>query len=244
MKKSIIASCLLGLTATASVGCCPLVEQLPIVGSRNVVIRTYEFSGFDSLDIGYGFRAEITRGDEFSVEVRVSESLSSYVEVAKSGSTLRIGLQSGRAYVQAGRTLEATVTMPELTGCDVSGGSRANIRGFRSDQDFSADVSGGARLEGDIECGDIWVNASGGSTVILSGLGGDLVAEASGGATANLGSFEVRNARAQASGGGTATVNVTGRLDAEATGGGRVTYSGNPTLGTIESSGGGSVKKR
>ena len=244
MNRKLVIICLLACSALALSACCPSLEQLRTLGSREVISKTYDLSDFDKLEIGYGFRAEVAQGEEFSVEVRVSESLFSSVEVAKSGSTLRIGLQPGRAYVQAGRTLEATVTMPSLTGCDVSGGSRATIHGFRSDMDFDADVSGGARLEGDLECGDVRLNASGGATITLSGSGGDLVAEASGGATANLGSYEVRNARVNASGGGTATVNVSGRLDAEATGGGRVSYSGNPTLGIIESSGGGSVNKR
>ena len=52
------------------------------------------------------------------------------------------------------------------------------------------------------------------------------------------------NANVEASGGSEVTVNASGRLDADASGGSDIYYLGSPTLGTIEESGGGDVRRK
>ena len=53
----------------------------------------------------------------------------------------------------------------------------------------------------------------------------------------------VVDANVEMSGGGRATVNPSGRLDVNASGGSHVYYVGNPTLGDIDTSGGSSVER-
>jgi len=83
-----------------------------------------------------------------------------------------------------------------------------------------------------------------GSHVTVSGSGGDVTLSVAGGSGADLASFSVENADVTASRGSEVTVNVSGRLDASASGGSKVYYRGNPTLGTIEESGGSEVRPR
>ena len=71
----------------------------------------------------------------------------------------------------------------------------------------------------------------------------DLTALCSGGATLHLPDFKVNNANVNLSGGSQATINLDGRLDANLSGGARLFYVGNPTLGTINTSGGASISK-
>jgi hypothetical protein len=54
----------------------------------------------------------------------------------------------------------------------------------------------------------------------------------------------VADASVEASGGSEVTVNVSGRLDADASGGSRVFYLGSPALGKIDESGGSTVRPR
>jgi hypothetical protein len=54
----------------------------------------------------------------------------------------------------------------------------------------------------------------------------------------------VVNADIDASGGSQVTVNVSGTLNVDASGGSQISYSGNPTLGTIDTSGGAQVRPR
>jgi hypothetical protein len=115
--------------------------------------------------------------------------------------------------------------MPELTGLELSGGCDVAVAGFESNESLDLDVSGG-------------------SDVTLTGSAGDVTIDASGGGEADLSGFSAVNANVEASGGSKVTVNASGRLDAAARGGADIYYLGSPTLGTIEESGGGDVRRK
>lgn len=173
-----------------------------VTGSGNVVTQEEAITGFDKLDVSQGFQVVVRQGDTFSVVIRIDDNLVERLNVVKEGSTLKIGLDQIRSYENV--TLQADVTMPELVGLDLSGGSR----------------------------------------VSASGSGEDIALNASGGSGADLAAFPVVNANVDASGGSQVTVNVSGTLNVDASGGSQVSYSGNPTLGTIDTSGGAQVRPR
>jgi hypothetical protein len=214
-----------------------------LTGSGNVITQEEAISGFDRVDVSHGFRVDVGQGDTFRVVIRVDDNVVEHLEVAKKGDTLSIGLKRNRSYTLKNTTLEAEVTMPELTGLEMSGGSHATITGFASTEDFDADLSGGSHLRGDIEAGDANFDLSGGSHLTLSGSAQDLKLDASGGGQIDLGDFSVVDADIELSGGARAMVNPSGRLDVDASGGSHVTYVGNPTLGDIDTSGGASVER-
>jgi hypothetical protein len=215
-----------------------------ITGSGNVITQEEAIADFDKLDISNGFQVDVSRGDSFSVVIRVNDNLVEHLQVAKQGNTLKIGLKPGRFYNLRDATLEADVTMPELTGLDLSGGSHVTLSGLISAKALSADLSGGSHLTGDVEAGDATINLSGGSHATLSGSAGDLTIDASGGSHAKLAELVVVDGDVEASGGSEVTVNPSGRLDADASGGSRVYYLGSPTLGKIDESGGSTVRRR
>jgi hypothetical protein len=215
-----------------------------ITGSGRIVTQDYDLSGFDQVDVQFGFQAEITAGDTFAVQLEIDENLVDLVDVLIQGSTLTIRLKPTGSYSLFDVTRRATVTMPSLVGVDASGGSQVDITGFRSSDDFSASISGGGRLSGDIDTGDVECECSGGSNLRLVGAGGSLYLVASGGSEVDLAQFELADAFIEASGGCDVTVNVGGRLDVEASGGSDVYYLGSPTLGDIDSSGGSSVQHK
>lgn len=191
---------------------CGLVS--PLTGSGNVVTQEEAITGFEKLDVSHGFLVDISQGDTFSVIIRVDDNLVEHLQVVKEGSTLKIGLKPGRIYRLEDATLEADVTMPELT---------------------VADLAGGSHLGGDVETGDVTFNLSGGSHVTVSGSAEDITVDASSGSHAKLADLAVVNANVEARGGSHATVNPSGRLDAVARGGSHVKYLGSPSLGTTDS---------
>jgi hypothetical protein len=141
-------------------------------------------------------------------------------------------------------TLKARITMPDIYELDLSGGSRASITGFSSSHDLKLGLSGGSRITGDITAGDADLDLSGGSQVDLIGSADDLKVDGSGGSQLDLESFRVNNADMNLSGGGRATVNVTGTLDVNLSGGSKVEYIGEPTLGDVDLSGDSTVSKK
>jgi len=212
-------------------------------GSGNVTTQEEVISDFDSLDVSHGFHVDVQQGDNFSVVIRIDNNLVEHLKVVKDGDTLKIGFKPERSYNIVDATLEADVTMPGLTGLDLSSGSHVTINGLGMANSLEADLSDGSHLQGDIEVGDARFDLSGGSEVTLSGSAGELTIDASGGSHAKLANLSVGNANVDASGGSHVTVNPSGTLDADANGGSHIIYLGNPTLGTIDDDASSSIKK-
>jgi hypothetical protein len=222
------------------VGC----TQIPITGSGNVVTQEEPITGFDKVDISYSFDVNISQGESFSVVIRADDNLVEHLQVVKQGSTLKIGLKPNSPDLRSA-TLQAEVTMPELTGLDMSGSSHATITGFKSAQALVVDASGASHLQGDIEADTVSFNLDGSSEVILTGSAQNvIIEEASGSSDVNLTDFPVIDASVKAGGKSQVTVNVSGRLDVDASNGANVYYLGNPTLGTIDTTGSATVERK
>ena len=104
-------------------------------------------------------------------------------------------------------------------------------------------MSGGSELIGDIVTGNVDADLSGGSVVELKGMGKKLSVDGSGGSDVHFRNFPVENADIRLSGGGTATVNVSGTLNVDLSGGSSLIYLGDPQLGEIDLSGGSTIRK-
>ena len=221
----------------------PSISQVSLTGSGNVVTQEEAISDFDKVEISHSFEVDIKQGESFSVVIRVDDNLVEQLQVEKFGSTLKIGLKSDISIV-SNATLEAEITMPELTGLDLSGASNATISGFKSTKNLTVDLSGASSLRGDIEAGDTSADLSGSSNANLTGSGGNLTLDASGSSDVDLSDFPVADAEIDASGASTVTVNASGRLDVEASGASDVYYLGDPSMGTIDTSGASSVESK
>ena len=218
-------------------GCVPVT----LTDSGNVVTQEESITDFDKVGISHSFGVNISQGESFSVVMRVDDNLVEHLQVVKQGSTLKIGLNPNRNYTIRNATMEAEVTMPELTGLDLSGASHANITGFKFTKDLSVDLSGSSSLQGDIDAEDISIDLSSSSEMTLTGVGGDATIDISSSSELDLSEFPVVNARVKASSASTVTVNASGRLDVDASSASNVYYLGSPTLGEIDTSGGASV---
>jgi len=232
MKKVIAAALVAVVLSSLSLASC---IGGTVTGSGNLKTETFNFTDFTKVEAESGFQVELTKSGTFSVEITADDNVLEYIEVDKSGDTRRIRPKRNRIYRSA--TLRANITMPDFREIGLSGGSRASITGFSSSHDLSVRLSGGSGVTGNITAGDADFDLSGGSQVNLEGTADDLRVKGSGGSHLSLESFPVNNADIHLGGGGSATVNVNGTLDVNLSGGSRVTYIGEPTLGDIGLSG-------
>ena len=160
--------------ATLLAGCGGLVS---LTGSGNVVTQEEAITGFDELDVSQGFQVDVSQGDTFSVIIRVDDNLVEHLQVVKEGTTLKLGLKQNRIYGSS--TLQAEITMPELTGLELSGGSHVSVSG--SGEDISIDASGGSGADlASFNVVNANIDASGGSQVTVN-VSGTLNVDASGG---------------------------------------------------------------
>ena len=194
-----------------------------VVGSGHLVTHQESFTGFTSVTVESGFRFAIIQSSSYSVNVTTDDNLLSYVQVTKTGNDLSVGLKPGYSYLSP--TLKVTIYMPDIAQLDLSGGSSGTMNGFMMSHDFT-------------------VSASGGSRVTVGGGARNLALEASGGSHIDLTNFNLTNANVDLSGGSQATINLSGRLDANLSGGSQLYYLGNPTMGNVSVSGGSLISKR
>jgi hypothetical protein len=242
MKKAIIiAAAVVAISVIVTV---LVLEGLPgrLVGSGNLETETYTFSDFNEVEISSAFEFEIEQSNSYSIEVTVDDNVMEYVRVSQDGQTLKIGLKTATWFGPV--TLQASVTMPELGGLEVSGASRGTVSGFSSTEDLAIKVSGASRVTGDITAGDVDFDISGASSVELDGSANDIVADVSGASSLKLDDFAVSNANVDLSGASSGTINLDGRLDADLSGASRLWYIGEPTMGSIDTSGASTVSQK
>lgn len=213
-----------------------------LVGSGNTVTRTFDYDDFTTLDVHHGFYVDVTKSDEFSIEIIIDDNLLEYLQVEKSGDTLKIRLQQPPEFRSV--TLEANITMPDISKLYLSGGSHTDITGFDLPHDLTIELSGGSHLNGNISATDVDMDISGGSHLNLAGSADNLDLVGSGGSHLTMDSFLAGDATAKITGGSEATINVKGTLDVEVGGGSRVVYGGEPNIRNIDLSGGSTFKKK
>lgn len=134
--------------------------------------------------------------------------------------------------------------MPALSGVEPSGASQVTLAGFDSSQTLRVVASGASSVEGDIRARDVSMEASGASSISLTGGAGDLVLDVSGASSADLEQFPVSIVLADLSGTSSAVVKASGTLDVEASGASELSYLGNPTLESVDTSGASTVGEK
>ncbi len=191
-----------------------------VTGSGNLVSRQFDLDGFSRIDANSGAQVEVTRGDAFSVNVEVDDNVASRLDLSVAGNTLRIRLQTDS---QINVTLRVRVTMPELTGVTLNGGST---------------------LRGELAGEDLAVNLNGGSQATLTGTAGRVTIDVNGGSQALLGDLAAGDVELSANGGSRIEINASGAVSGKANGGANVTVTGSPTSVDVKTDGGAQVNTK
>ena len=233
-----------------------------VTGSGEPMTLVMDYEDFERIEAGYGFEVEITRADTYKVNIIIDEVLVEYLNVKKSGGTVYIGLKSGYNYMK--QTRRAEITLPKLNRLELSGGSEGTISGFSTTNDMSFElsgasylniknlkvstvdlgISGGSEVVGTIEAKTGKFGLSGASKLEISGSAPEISLEASGDSEVKLEDFPTVNADVELSGGSDAEVFVSGRLSINLSGASKLTYSGDPKLGSIDVSGSSSILQK
>ena len=193
-----------------------ILSGVILVDSGKLQTQQKNLSDFTIINIQSGFQAQISQSDSYSVSITADNNVINRIDVNQSGNTLTIGLQLVSIFNMG--TLKAQITMPDLQEIHLSGGANANVSGF-------------------VLAHELLVSEEGGSKLQMEGQASNLSAVCTGGSSLELSSLEVNQATITMDGGSTGTTNVTGLLNADLNGGSSLTYTGNPTLGSIVTSG-------
>ena len=233
-----------------------------ITGSGEVIMREFDYGDFTRIEVGYAFNAEITQADSYLIKISLDDNLFEYLDIKKSGDTLRITMEPGNIYSKTQQ--RAVITLPDLDRLELSGASKAYVEGFTSSHDLEIEISGASqvdisdvvsgnafleisgasKIEGTFTMKDAVFDVSGASSVTLEGSAEDMSLDASGASTVDLSDLTLNNAWVNLSGASQATVNASGQLNGDISGASLLEYLGNPTIGNFTSSGASTLRPK
>jgi hypothetical protein len=193
-----------------------------VEGSGNVVRERRNLGDFNSVEAGGAFLVEVTIGPEFSVEVEGDDNLVPLVDTVVRGDGV-LHIESHKGY-RSKNKIKIHITAPDLRGANASGAAQVTVNGINNEK-FAIESSGGSRVNVTGKTGMLSVDISGGAKVLAS----ELIAT---------------DGNVDSSGGATTEVNVTNHLNAEASGGSRIYYTGTPAKVDSNTSGGARVSQK
>ncbi len=211
-------------------------------GDGKLITQEREVDGFEGVKACCSLTVEVTPGSTISVRVEAEENLQEYVETKVFGNTLEIGFKD-KVNVQPKRDITVYVTMPKLEMLDASSSADIYTTGeFKGDR-LKLESSSGSTVKAMFSGRDVTADVSSGGNIKVAGTADYIEAEASSGGQVHAEDLEAKEADADVSSGGGIEVNVSEKLKADASSGGRVRYSGKPSTVNTDASSGGSVRK-
>ncbi|MFA7089732.1 MAG: DUF2807 domain-containing protein [Bacteroidales bacterium] len=214
MKKIILISCFL--------------VSLTLLSAQDKVTRTYQLEPFDAINASFIYEMEVFKGNEYSLELVIPQDLAREVEIQVSGKVLNLGVtrewwRLTTNVIGKRHTIQARITMPHLTGVELSNAASLITRDNFNPANFKVKLSGASNAELNILTHAVNVDISGASNLEISGL-----------ATV---------AKVYVSGASELRYNQeTDQIDLKASGASTVIMKGSSTKGTFEVSGASSVK--
>lgn len=203
---------------------------------RNPVTRNISESGFQKIEAGNQFHFTITKGNSFSILATGEERDLNDLVFINDGTELSIRYGN---YRNNRKIVYFTVSMPSLTGLNISGQSQTTISGFAETNVTKLQVSGQSSCNVSMSSPEFILLASGQSKINFqngntSVLGAD-ASDQSEILTYNL--ISVDTAHAIATGQSTIKLNVNNSFTADASGQSRIYYKGAPVIKNITQTG-------
>ncbi|NVO84758.1 PspC domain-containing protein [Hymenobacter terrestris] len=195
--------------------------------------RSYSESDFDHVSVAGPYRLVVRPGSSYSIKAAGSDEALRQLLIERDGSELvikprnRSVFRMGNFSSEASRVL-ITVELPELNQLELVGGARAQVSGFGTG-DLQVEQAGGSQLTLDGKFGQLDLDLAGACRAALRGSADELSIDGAGACEVTAPGFTARNANIDIVGASKVRLNVTGELQAEATGASIIEYTGSPT---------------
>ncbi|HZY81370.1 MAG TPA: head GIN domain-containing protein [Cyclobacteriaceae bacterium] len=203
--------------------------------------ETRQLGAFRGVRVGEAIDVYLKKGDKESAKVEVDGVSLSDVVTEVSGNYLRIHMRQGN--YRGKRIVKVYLTYVTLEKISASSASSVFSEGVIKATNMDISSASAANVELQLEAESVTVDVASAGDVTLEGKAKELRLEASSAGSVDAYNFECERVDGNVSSAGSAKINVTKSLDAEASSGGSIRYRGNPASTNTNSSSGGSVKK-
>ncbi len=209
--------------------------------TKNVAVNN-----FNSVSVSSGIDLYLTQASTEGAKLVGDREVVDQMVLQKEGSRLIIKYKDRSGWSEMFKSRKSPkvyLSVKTLNELSASGGSDVFAQNTIKTNRMSLSTSGGSDVELNIVCKDISISSSGGSDLELKGTATNMDLSVSGGSDVNANDFSVDYAKVSASGGSDTELHVNKGLEAHASGGSDVRFSGNAAYKNTSSSKSGSVKR-
>jgi hypothetical protein len=240
MKKHVLFVLTAAVLLT-SIACKRRTEE----GHGKETTKTYDVSGFTSVDIGAPVDVDLTVSNvsKPTVTIHGYENLLDKITCKVENGVLKIE-KDGIFTLFTDKDIKATITMPAINGLTIRGASEAKLHGNITGDSFLLNIKGA----GDVEMDELNMNSfvtkvsGAGDLKITKGAVNNAEFRVTGAGDVDAFGLQVKKLTAELSGAGDIDVSVSEVLDANINGAGSVNYKGNPSV-TSDINGIGSLER-
>lgn len=209
-------------------------------GTGNVISQKRKVTGtFNSITANKGLEVIIQQGAEQSVTVDADENLQEHITAEVKGNELKI---SSDVNIGNGKKT-VIVIMPNVTSLTTESSASIISEGQIKSESVKLSSNSGSHIKVSVEAKNLDCETNSGAHIEVSGLTEKLEASASSGGNINARGLKAENVNADASSGGSTTVNPVKKLSADASSGGKVLYVSTPSQLKKNASSGGVVSQ-
>ena len=218
------------------------IQAAQVINGR----QTRQVSGFHGISVSSGIDLQLTQKNVEEVMVEADTEDQDKIITKVEDGILKIYMKEKSWSFLHWNTKERKVfvSFKTLDQLKVSAGSDVNSPSVLKLDKLNLDVSSGSDVKLELDANELIVETSSGSDVSLNGKAVLFQVAASSGSDINAGDLESKKCIAHVSSGSNIKVNVTEELEANASSGGDITYSGNPKTKNVRESSGGDVTKK
>ena len=204
--------------------------------------KTRKLENYNEIRVGDGVIVQLYRGEAPSATVAVSTGSETDVRTYVENGILRVNWKKN--VDNNNRTATIDVYYTKLSAVKANGGAKIKSNQSLKAKELMMSATGGGKIDLELDCTNLNAECNAGSTIKLSGESSSQNVEVSSGGKYDAKDLVTETTNIEASSGGSAEVNVTNSINAEASTGASIKYTGNPQNREIESNkfSGGQVK--
>ncbi len=230
-----------------------LIQFLPLLviilvaqGSQAQSVREErQVSSYDAVKVSTGIDVYIRQGNRQQVTVETDEDDLEDLMTEVRGGELSIYFDNNSSFWNwSDRSATVYVTVTDIKAITSSSGSDVMGETIIVSEDLQLESSSGADMKLQVKAKRLTAESSSGSEMELSGEADEFEGRSSSGSDLDARELTARKARVRASSGSDLAITVLDDIDADASSGSDISYSGRPQYVNIDESSGGDVSRR
>ncbi|MDA3891033.1 MAG: DUF2807 domain-containing protein [Salinivirgaceae bacterium] len=200
-------------------------------------------TGFSGVDVSEGIKVELTYGEKEFVEVTADEEYIDRIVTKLNGEELDIYVK-GNNWNSWNKNILVKVTATKINKIKVSSGANVVSQNLIESEALKMSLNSGAHMKIAFKAPKASCEASSGANATLKGSAKVFKADASSGAGINASEVKAVSVNADVSSGAHISVHAEEEIEADASSGGSIKYTGSPKMVDVDKSSGGSVRKK